>query len=294
MNEINIGYITGPIIGGIIGYFTNYIAVKMLFYPRNEVRLFGRVLPFTPGAIPKGRTRLASAVGHAVSDSLLTKSDIEALLLSEEVKEHVTGAVMKHLTAGVGEEIRLLTDISEEEYIEKRSRLSEAVSREIIDSVDLGSIMEEFGLEYLKEKIHSRTLGKLIPDDSIESIAMSVAKGMQSVVDEKGTDYVKAIVDKKLESVDTCSIEQLLIKTGENTDLNKALTDGYSRLVSENIDRSMSHIDIAALIEDKINSMPIDELERLILTVMKKELNTIVSLGAFIGIIMGLLGNLLP
>ena len=210
MNEINIGYITGPIIGGVIGYFTNYIAVKMLFYPRNEVRLFGRVLPFTPGAIPKGRTRLASAVGHAVSDSLLTKSDIEAMLLSDEVKEHVTGAVMKHLTAGVGEEIRLLTDISEEEYIEKRSRLSEAVSREIVDSVDLGSIMEEFGLEYLKERIHSRTLGKLIPDDSIESIAMSVAKGMQSVVDEKGTDYVKAIVDKKLESVDTCSIEQLL------------------------------------------------------------------------------------
>ena len=56
----------------------------------------------------------------------------------------------------------------------------------------------------------------------------------------------------------------------------------------------MSHIDIAALIEDKINSMPIDELERLILTVMKKELNTIVSLGALIGVIMGLLGNLLP
>lgn len=291
---IDIGYITGPVIGGIIGYFTNYIAVKMLFYPRSEIRVFGHVLPFTPGAIPKGRTRLASAVGHAVSDSLLTKSDIEALLLSDEVKEHVTGAVMKHLTVDLGSEIRLITELSEEEYLEKRSGLSLAVSSEIVDSIDLASIMEEFGLEYIRERIHSKTLGKLIPGDRIDSIAMSVAQGMQGIVDEKGVDYVKGFVDKKFEETDSRSIEELISKTGDKEiDLQEALTEGYTKLIRENIDRSMAHIDIAALIEDKINSMPIDELERLILTVMKKELNTIVSLGAIIGILLGLAGNLI-
>ena len=291
---IEIKYITGPVIGGIIGYFTNYIAVKMLFYPRTEIRLFGHVLPFTPGAIPKGRKRLASAVGQAVSGTLLTKNDIERVLLSEEVKEHVTGAVMKHLTADIGEEIRLLAELTEEEYVEKRSMLSLAVSKEIVDSIDLSSIMEEFGLEYIRERIHSKTLGKLIPGERIDSIAMSIAQGMQGIVDEKGVDYVKGIVDKKFESVDTRSIESLMSGLGDDDiDLQKALTDGYQKLVHENIDRSMSHIDIAALIEDKIDSMPIDELERLILTVMKKELNTIVSLGAIIGIILGLAGNLI-
>ena len=54
----------------------------------------------------------------------------------------------------------------------------------------------------------------------------------------------------------------------------------------------MSHIDIASFIEDKVNSMDIDELERLIMTVMKNELNTIVSLGALVGGIIGLLSNL--
>ena len=43
---MNIAYITGPLIGGIIGCFTNYIAVKMLFYPRKEVCLFGHTLSF--------------------------------------------------------------------------------------------------------------------------------------------------------------------------------------------------------------------------------------------------------
>jgi uncharacterized membrane protein YheB (UPF0754 family) len=252
------------------------------------------VLPFTPGAIPKGRKRLASAVGHAVSDSLLTKNDIEALLLSEEVKEHVTAAVMKHLTVGLGSEIRLIAELTEEEYRKKRSELSLAVSKEIVDSIDLSSIMEEFGLEYIKERIHSKTLGRLIPGEKIDSIAMSVAQGMQGIVDEKGVDYVKGFVDKKFEETDSRSIEDLISKTGDKEiNLQEALTDGYTKLIHENIDRSMSHIDIAALIEDKINSMPIDELERLILTVMKKELNTIVSLGAVIGVILGLLGNLL-
>ena len=45
-------YITGPVIGAAIGSFTNFIAVKMLFYPRKEILLFGHPLPFTPGAIP--------------------------------------------------------------------------------------------------------------------------------------------------------------------------------------------------------------------------------------------------
>ena len=54
-------YLAGPLIGAVIGYCTNYIAVKMLFYPRKEIRVFGHRLPFTPGAIPKGQQRLAKA-----------------------------------------------------------------------------------------------------------------------------------------------------------------------------------------------------------------------------------------
>lgn len=45
--------LAGPIIGALIGYCTNYIAVKMLFYPKQEVRIFGRKLPFTPGQFLK-------------------------------------------------------------------------------------------------------------------------------------------------------------------------------------------------------------------------------------------------
>ncbi len=287
-------YISGPLIGAVIGYFTNLIAVKMLFYPRNEIKLFGHVLPFTPGAIPKGQKRLAGAVGHAVSDSLLTKSDIEAMLLSSEVEEHVTNAVMRHLNVQISEEICILTGIDDEEYGKKKEAVCTALCQEIVDSVDVKSIMDGFGTDFLKEKIHSKTIGRLISDEMISSAAMSIADGIQEAVDKNGIGYVKPIVKGKLDAIDSNSVESLLNQAGSETDSVKiSVTEGYRKLVSDNIDRCMSHIDIAGVIEDKINAMPVDELERLILSVMKKELNTIVSLGALIGVVLGLINNII-
>ena len=288
-----IKFISGPLIGGITGYFTNLIAVKMLLYPRKEIRLFGHVLPFTPGAIPKGKARLASAVGHAVSDSLLTKSDIEAILLSDEIEEHVTDAIMRHFSVRIRDEICELTGISEEEYNKGKDSVSNAVSREIVDSIDVNALMSEFGIDYLKNKVHGNAIGRLIPDDLISSVANTFASDIQDIVKERGVSYVKPIVDDKLSSIDSNSIEGIISGSGKELDpVRISITEGYRKLIHDNIDRSMSHIDIASVIEDKVNSMDIDELERLIMTVMKNELNTIVSLGALVGGIIGLLNNL--
>ena len=81
-------YIVTPIIGAIIGYVTNWIAVKMLFRPRKEVRVFGKRLPFTPGVIPRGQARLAKAVGNVVETQLLKLKLIQLLIfLKMEKKE---------------------------------------------------------------------------------------------------------------------------------------------------------------------------------------------------------------
>lgn len=49
----------------VIGYFTNYLAVKMLFRPRREIKIGSKTLPFTPGVIPKGKPRLARVIGRS-------------------------------------------------------------------------------------------------------------------------------------------------------------------------------------------------------------------------------------
>ena len=52
-------------------------------------------------------------------------------------------------------------------------------------------------------------------------------------------------------------------------------------------------IDIAGIIEDKINGMAVEDLEVMVLKVMKKELDTIVNLGALIGLLLGLVNLLI-
>ena len=84
-------YLSGPLVGAIIGYFTNYIAVKMLFHPYKPVKIFGKTLPFTPGVIPKNKPRLAHAIARAVADVLLTKQDIAGLITDSAIRRHCTG-----------------------------------------------------------------------------------------------------------------------------------------------------------------------------------------------------------
>ena len=95
-------YILPPLVGAVIGYFTNLIAVKMLFFPHEEKHIFGWRVPFTPGAIPKGKERLAKAAGEIVEKDLITKEDISSRMLTAEVEKPLIDRAM----AVLGENIR--------------------------------------------------------------------------------------------------------------------------------------------------------------------------------------------
>lgn len=68
-----------PIVGGIIGYFTNDIAIKMLFRPYKPIYVGGRKLPFTPGLIPSNQEKLAQRVSDTIMGSLLTPEELQNL-----------------------------------------------------------------------------------------------------------------------------------------------------------------------------------------------------------------------
>lgn len=63
-------YIIPPLVGGVIGYVTNDIAIRMLFRPDTAKHIMGRRVPFTPGIIPKEKGRIAETVGTAISDKI--------------------------------------------------------------------------------------------------------------------------------------------------------------------------------------------------------------------------------
>lgn len=84
-------YVIAPLLGGVIGYITNDIAIRMLFRPHTAKYLFGIHIPFTPGIIPKEKGRIAEAVGGVISENLMNKEVLEIYLLSEKIPGYGQG-----------------------------------------------------------------------------------------------------------------------------------------------------------------------------------------------------------
>lgn len=83
-----------PVAGGIIGYFTNDLAIKMLFRPYKAIYLGKRKLPFTPGLIPSNQERLAQKVSDTIMGSLLTPTELQKLAQRLLQTERVESAIL--------------------------------------------------------------------------------------------------------------------------------------------------------------------------------------------------------
>ncbi|HEX8462425.1 MAG TPA: DUF445 family protein [Segetibacter sp.] len=67
-------FIVIPLISAFIGWFTNWIAIKMLFHPREPKKILGMTFQ---GIFPKRQRQFASKLGKLVSTELLSFGDLE-------------------------------------------------------------------------------------------------------------------------------------------------------------------------------------------------------------------------
>jgi uncharacterized membrane protein YheB (UPF0754 family) len=79
-----------PVAGLVIGWLTNYVAIKMLFRPLVPVRIFGYNFQ---GLIPKRRKEISKSIAQAIEKELLSSDDIASTLGSIDWKEEVEKSV---------------------------------------------------------------------------------------------------------------------------------------------------------------------------------------------------------
>ena len=70
-----------PLISAFIGWFTNWVAIKMLFHPRKPIKILG--ITFI-GIFPKRQEQFAEKLGKLVSDELLSFDDIESKITNPD------------------------------------------------------------------------------------------------------------------------------------------------------------------------------------------------------------------
>ena len=298
MNVIEI--LAGPVIGAVIGYFTNYIAVKMLFRPLKPVKIGGKTLPFTPGIIPKGKARLAKALGKAVGERLLTGEDIQKMLLSREMKDTVLDAVVKGIQE-VQHSQDSLEDFLEqymtsEDYEAMRGRLEEFITEKIsqgLENLDVGKIIAEEGAKEIKEKFQGTMVSMFLKEDLIKSIAEPIGDKVGEYIRENGRDKIRPIVVGEIAAAESRPICQWFESIPLGEEKIRQLTEKiYIRLAEKKAGELSEKFHVDQIVEEKVNQMDVLEVEEVLLGIMKKELNTVVNLGAVIGFVIGLL-NLL-
>ena len=287
-----------PIMGGLIALFTNWLAIRMLFRPHTEKRVFGIKVPFTPGLIPKEWDRLAKRLSKAISTRLLTPD-----LLAKELSDPSLWP-LPDMT--VGEAMAKLGMETPEAWKEPIStKMKEAADKLLPKAFEAIPTLPETH-PWLDEKLAAFTY-KVIDENTggLTGLFISKKKIYKSIKDGLfeylSQDENQDIVREKIHTAIDTLLEHDFI---EETILTFHIRDGLTQLIYKEkhaLERVLEimakylsqHIPVQAMIEHKLASFDVAEAEEIILSVAGRELKMIVLLGGVLGFMIGLILPLL-
>lgn len=301
---VEVSYIVRPLIGAVIGYITNDIAIRMLFRPRTAKYLFGVKIPFTPGIIPKEKARIATSIGNTVSKNLMNREILEKTLLSDEMVLKIKNGISDFISTQKNNEETLeeflLNYLKKEDLKNILENVSSDLSLQIhttLSSANLGSKIAKIVVVHVIEKVRNGMLGMFGADQFIVMIASPaetlLAKNINEMISNHSEEIIGNLIDDQIENLMNLPMKKIFSeKIKQIEKIESTILSLYKSIVREQLPRILETLNISGIIENRINEMDVRESEKIILEVMNRELRAIVWLGALLGFLMGCL-NLL-
>jgi len=195
-------------IGALIGYVTNYMAIKLLFRPYKPLKV-GNVTVFPQGVIPREKKSLAKKVGNTVKEYILSEEEIRKIVTSPEVMEEIEKFLdekidllaKKEITEFISKEemadnfAKIILKVVEEKFSMFASLVSEDMIKNILIQLEISLkineiIQREKIVEIIKPEIFN-FLEKEVPQIFIKA-------------------HVDKIVEEKVASFDEKTLEEML------------------------------------------------------------------------------------
>ena len=314
-------YILAPLVGGVIGYVTNDIAIRKLFRPHTAKHIMGWRVPFTPGIIPKEKGRIAEAVGTAISGNLMSQEVLEKYLLSDNMVGRVRTSIEDFIAKqkGNSETVAqfLKHYLSHEEVAMLADSAKESLTWQVHDKLsnpELGRQVAQAAMTYIAEKMGAKgaedilseiggligglgMAAKLLFTGSVinkflellrEPVEKFLAKNVNEILQKNGDAIIANLVGSETDKFLTKPVKNLLAgQDAKLADAVNTLVSIYRTIITEHLPKILESIDISTIVRERINEMDMNETEALILQVMNKELRAIVWLGALLGTLMG-------
>lgn len=318
---MDLSYIIAPLLGGVIGYITNDIAIRMLFRPHTAKYVFGIHIPFTPGIIPKEKGRIAEAVGGVISENLMNKDVLEKYLLSEDMIGKVRSAVEEFIATQQRNNETVVQFLghylSKEEIDTIAQNINRSITKQTYEKLADSSVGEKvahIAIDHVAQKLTIDGAQELLSGiggalGGIGGMAAGLfggnivakflgmlrepaehflAKNINTMLRDNGEEIVSNMIGGEVDAFFNKPVSKML--EGHEEQLAQAVNTIESicrSIITEHLPKILQCIDISKIVRERINEMDVNETEKLIFQVMDKELKAIVWLGALLGLVMG-------
>lgn len=277
------------VMSAIIGIFTNYIAVKMLFRPYRAKYIGKFHVPFTPGIMPRRQGALAKALGRMISESLVRTEDLKNALLSDEISHTIAKGILSFPSVRVSGEA-----LFAEQYGEKRDVVLDLLTDKILGGIlamDIGEVIANEASSAVKGFASRNPLiGMFVNDHMVAQLSAPIGERVTEFLNGDGRGKLRSALEEEISVLEEKPVAEWVSDTES---FERVIVGLYRRLVSKYAGSIASQFHIAEIVEQKVNAMPPEALEALMLSVMKKELNAVIWLGGIIGLLLGLVSVLM-
>lgn len=165
-NEIHWILFLLPFIAALIGWMTNYIAVKMLFHPKEPKKFIGITFQ---GVFPKRQHALAEKLGQLVADELFSISDVSAKIKefasSDEAMNEVGKRIEMTIRNKLVQAFPMLAMFLSDEMVEKVTGLFKNELKDFLSATSQGmgeKLEENLNVqEMVKERVNAFSSEKL-------------------------------------------------------------------------------------------------------------------------------------
>lgn len=192
-------YIIPIFVGAVIGYITNWLAIKMLFRPHEEKRILGFHIPFTPGLIPKERSRIAKSVGETVGSYLLSPEVIMNSITSNKIDGYLKEWIQSNINK-LKKDNRSLTIFIINLINEKYDTTLKKVKNQIVEFICMEMRKESFKhgvMAFIKDHIFHSSMKDLhgFLDERLELLLSELFTSNET------KNLLKNIIQRKLDQL---------------------------------------------------------------------------------------------
>jgi uncharacterized membrane protein YheB (UPF0754 family) len=161
-----------PLIAALIGWATNYLAIKMLFHPREPKKILGLSIQ---GVFPKRQNQIAEKLGTLVANELFSMKDIrqriEELSTQPEAMEEVGKRIEKTIRGKLISAFPMLSMFLSDDMIEKVTNLfkgeledfmkasASGLALKMEESIDVEALVREKVSTFSSDKVEELLIG---------------------------------------------------------------------------------------------------------------------------------------